>query len=94
MNALGHHGLASGDDGVARSMAEYLLDNLFNRLFLPLGIPGGVFGVAPPATEITPGGSDKNRRNARQFSLALDGIKDLGDPHGWEGLGGSGPVST
>lgn len=94
VNALGHQGLSPGDDGVMSAMREHFRDDLVDRPVLPLGLPGGVFGVAPTAPQIAAGGADKDRRDAGQLPLALDRIKDLGDPHGWDGLGGSGPVSA
>jgi hypothetical protein len=48
---------------------------------LPLGIPGGVFGVTPNASKVATTGSNKDRGNSRKFPFALYAIKYFRDVH-------------
>jgi hypothetical protein len=81
VNARSHHRFAAGkDDEWCRVTLDLGEDGIDGHVG-PLGVPGGVRGVAPSTPQIAPGGADEDRGDAGQFAFALQAVKELRNTH-------------
>jgi hypothetical protein len=81
MDAAGDHGLAASDHDVAGTKSAHLGEDFGHGHFAAFRLPRGIWGVAPRATQVAPRRADEDRREADEFTFALDGVKDFGNEH-------------
>ena len=72
-------GFAPGEDDMGHSEAVDLVEDALDGHNGAFGVPRGVGGVAPDATQVTPARADEGGGDARPDAFSLDGGEDLGD---------------
>lgn len=77
---LKNHGFSAGDHNVGGCPFGGCIDNCIHIPGVPLGFPGGVSGVAEPASEVASAGSNEDAGGACQFALTLDAVENFRDP--------------
>lgn len=73
------HWFAARENNMSRGEALHPSDDFFYRKMFPFNRPTGVRRVAEPAAEVTSGSPYENTLRARQESLSLPRLKNLGN---------------
>lgn len=82
MNVFCHQGFTACEDDVAECGAGgSLFDERFDGALLAVGVPRGVWGVAPAAAQVAAGGADEERWRAGEGALSLKGVECFSDVH-------------